>query len=114
MLTQMASFAYNHHDALLSKFLISRQLVGRNLFDPFGISKTEVDLLSVSGFHISIYLGKEFNRISNLEFFKAFFVHPNVVFFSVKHTTIEEHAECKNALKAHLVFVDHYFKRGIR
>ena len=55
MLTQMASFAYNHHNALLSKVLISRQFVGRNLFDPFGISKTEVDLLSVSGFHISIY-----------------------------------------------------------
>ena len=74
--------------------------------DACRVTQSVVNQFSVSGFYIAVDLGAERNPVSDGVVFKAGFVHPNVILFSVKRCPIGVHPAEEDPLEANMFWVN--------
>ena len=74
--------------------------------DACRVTQSVVNLFSISGFYIAVDLGAERNTVTNGALFKAGFVHPDVILFSVKHCPIGVHSTNENPLEANMFWLN--------
>ena len=74
--------------------------------DACRVTQSVVNQFSVSGFYIAVDLGAERNPVSDGVVFKAGFVPPNVILFSVKRCPIGVHPAKEDPLEANMFWVN--------